>query len=109
MDLLDRGEATYKVTSHAGHKRLDIRFSKPTHVRGFRVGRLSDIPIWNTPDRPKGFEYEVVDKSGDVLLRGRTTGRQINFLPIERRATHIRLRAIPAGADWPASATRLFN
>jgi hypothetical protein len=106
LDLIDQGEATYKVS---GRRQLNVRLSEPAHVRGFRVGRLSDILIWDTPDRPKGFEFEVLDKSGDVLQRGLTSGRQINFLPIDRKVSRIRLRAIPAGANWPAADTRLFR
>jgi hypothetical protein len=109
LDLIGPDEAVLHVVSDLGRQQVDVTFRQPTMVRGFRVGRLLDIPLWNTPDRPKSFAYEVVDETGSIAARGRASGRQINLLSIDRPVTRIVLHGIPATADWPAQDTRFFR
>jgi len=109
LDLIELGEAEYAVASGGERRQVEVAFKAPTVVRGFRVGRISDIPLWNEPNRPKSFEYEVVDVTGGTLMRGRASGRQINTLSIGQPIAGIRLRGIPSEAEWPVEDTRFFR
>jgi hypothetical protein len=75
---------------------------------GFALG-VFRCSLWNEPNRPKSFEYEVIGTTGATVMRGRASGRQINTLSIGQPIAGIRLRGIPPEAEWPADETRFFK
>jgi len=109
LDLIDGDEAAYTVASGSDRRQVEVAFTMPTTIRGFRVGRISDIPLWNAPNRPRSFEYEAIDAAGTTVMRGRASGRQVNILPIDQPVAGIRLRGLPSEAEWPAEDTRFFR
>ncbi len=109
MEEIKRGAKVTIVAAEDGSRELEVRFKKPRSVHGFRIKSVSDILMWGVPGRPKSFAFDVLDGEGNVINVGKASGRQINLLDIQNPIGGIRLRSVPASAEWPAERVRFFN
>lgn len=111
LSVMEEG-VTYTMLSAqpGGGQAVQVEFNDTRRVRGFKIGRISAIPLWGIEDYPRYFTIRAFDADGAGLLEMRVGGRQLNLFrpPISASRLVIHGHGATADSRWPADWLRVF-